>query len=151
MSVPLCQGCYFCSATYTSFEFISAFMPGCCGCNYTYLDCRSCTVSVCQCRAFWPIIRWMILGSVSRIWLVRLTLFCSPPTHPLICFPLFYSLERKNIEVKKSQRFHYFIPSSLSLGNPVQPLIITTSVWSLLFRKCNLVLVLRISSTILFK
>lgn len=147
MSVSLYQGCYFCSTTYTLLGFISAFMPGCCGCSYIDLDCRNHTVSVCQCKAFWPITCWIILGCVSRVWLVKLTLFCSPSTHPLICFSLFHSLEMKNIRVKKSQWFHYFIPISLSLRNPVQAWIITTPVWSLLFRKCNLVLVLRISST----
>lgn len=67
---------------------------------------------------------------------------------PFDLFSLFHSLEMKNIKVKKSQRFHYFIPSSLSLGNLVQPWIITTPIWSLVFRKCNLVLVLRISNKV---
>lgn len=40
----------------------------------------------------------MSFGSVSGVWLVKLTLFCPPSTHPLICFPLFHSLERKKSE-----------------------------------------------------
>lgn len=145
VSVSLCQGCYFCSTTYTLFGFISAFMPGCCGCNYMYLNCRSCTVSICQ--------GLLANNMLDDSWLCQqslagqadsVLLSLHPPSDSFSLVPQFGKEKSKSEEISEVP----LLNSQDQLGNPVQPWIISTPVWSLLFRKCNRVLVLRLSSTV---
>lgn len=73
-----------------------------------YLSCRSCTVSVWQCKAFWPITCWMILGSVSRVWLVKLTILLSlhPPSDSFFPVPQFGKEKYKSEEISEVPLLH---------------------------------------------
>lgn len=64
----------------------------------------------------------MLFGSVSGVWLVKLTLFCPPCTHPLICFPLLHSLERKKSESEEISEIPLLHSQSSAVRKSSSPL-----------------------------